>query len=52
VPSDIEIAREAILKPIGDIAARLGIPPESVENYGRSLQGPAPNSWWWCAATS
>jgi len=35
VPSDIEIAREAILKPIGDIAARLGIPPESVENYGR-----------------
>jgi formate--tetrahydrofolate ligase len=34
VPSDIEIAREAILKPIGDIAARLGIPPESVENYG------------------
>jgi formate--tetrahydrofolate ligase len=35
VPSDIEIAREAILNPIGDIAARLGIPPESVENYGR-----------------
>ncbi|HWS65652.1 MAG TPA: formate--tetrahydrofolate ligase [Steroidobacteraceae bacterium] len=35
MPSDIEIAREAILKPIGDIAARLGIPPESVENYGR-----------------
>jgi formate--tetrahydrofolate ligase len=35
VPSDIEIAREAIMKPIGDIAARLGIPPESVENYGR-----------------
>jgi len=35
VPSDIEIAREAILKPIGEIAARLGIPPESVENYGR-----------------
>jgi formate--tetrahydrofolate ligase len=35
VPSDIEIAREAILKPIGDIAARLGIPAESVENYGR-----------------
>ncbi|HMA00137.1 MAG TPA: formate--tetrahydrofolate ligase [Steroidobacteraceae bacterium] len=35
MPSDIEIAREAILKPIGDIAARLGIPPECVENYGR-----------------
>ena len=35
MPSDIEIARKAILKPIGDIAARLGIPPESVENYGR-----------------
>ncbi len=35
MPSDIEIARDAILKPIGDIAAQLGIPPESVENYGR-----------------
>jgi hypothetical protein len=30
VPSDIEIAREAILKPIGDIDARLGIPPETI----------------------
>jgi formate--tetrahydrofolate ligase len=35
VPSDIEIAREARLKPIGEIAASLGIPSESVENYGR-----------------
>ena len=35
MPSDIEIAREARLKPIGDIAASLGIPSESVENYGR-----------------
>src|SRR5207302_271608 len=35
VPSDIEIARRASLKPIVDIATRLGIPPESVENYGR-----------------
>jgi formate--tetrahydrofolate ligase len=34
LPSDIEIAREARLKPIGEIAAGLGIPPESIENYG------------------
>ncbi len=34
MPSDIEIAREARLKPIGEIAAGLGIPPESIETYG------------------
>jgi formate--tetrahydrofolate ligase len=34
LPSDIEIAREARLKPIGEIAAGLGIPPESIETYG------------------
>ncbi len=32
--SDIEIAQSAILKPIAEIAARLGIPAASVENYG------------------
>ena len=32
--SDIEIAQSATLKPIGEIAARLGIPAASVENYG------------------
>ncbi len=33
--SDIAIAQNAILKPIGDIAARLGIPLESIDHYGR-----------------
>ena len=32
--SDIEIAQSATLKPIVEIAARLGIPAASVENYG------------------
>jgi formate--tetrahydrofolate ligase len=34
VASDIEIAQHATLKPIGEIAARLGIPAASIENYG------------------
>jgi len=34
VRSDIEIAQSATLKPITDIAARLGIPAASIENYG------------------
>ncbi len=33
--TDIEIAQEAKLRPINDIAATLGIPDEAVENYGR-----------------
>ena len=33
--TDIEIAQEAKLLPINDIAASLGIPEEAVENYGR-----------------
>ena len=32
--SDIEIAQSATMKPISEIAARLGIPAGSVENYG------------------
>jgi formyltetrahydrofolate synthetase len=32
--SDIEIAQEAVLQHISGIAARMGIPPEAVENYG------------------
>ena len=32
--SDIGIAQNATLKPIGAIAARLGIPAASIENYG------------------
>jgi formate--tetrahydrofolate ligase len=35
VDSDIGIAQKAVLKPIGEIADRLGIPAESIENYGR-----------------
>jgi formate--tetrahydrofolate ligase len=33
--SDIEIARRAIKKPMGEVAARLGIPEEALEPYGR-----------------
>lgn len=33
--SDIEIAQEATMQPINDIAAKLDIPEEYVENYGR-----------------
>jgi formyltetrahydrofolate synthetase len=33
--SDIEIAQGAVLTGIHEIAARMGIPPEAVENYGR-----------------
>jgi len=34
--SDIQIAQKAKLKPIGEIAAKLGIPDEALELYGRS----------------
>jgi len=34
VTSDISIAQRATLKPITEIAARLGIPAASIENYG------------------
>src|SRR5829696_5536366 len=33
--SDLEIARQADLRPIEEIAAAAGIPPEAVEFYGR-----------------
>ena len=33
--SDIGIAQSATLKPISEIASRLGIPSDSIENYGR-----------------
>ena len=32
--SDIEIAREATMQPIGEIAEKLNIPPEHLYNYG------------------
>jgi len=34
--TDIEIAQQAKLKPISEIAARLGIPDEALEPYGRT----------------
>ncbi len=36
VPADIDIARDAKMLPIEAIAARLGIPDEHLERYGRS----------------
>ena len=33
--SDIEIARQADIRPIVDIASNLGIPEEYVETYGK-----------------
>src|SRR5215475_15953405 len=34
VPSDIEIAQAAKVKPIGEIAKKLGIPNEAISPYG------------------
>jgi len=34
VKSDIEIARASTMKPIVEIASKIGIPQESVLNYG------------------
>jgi formate--tetrahydrofolate ligase len=34
--SDIEIAQKAKMKPIGDIAAKLGIPDTAIEPFGRT----------------
>ena len=33
--SDIEIARESVLRPIGEIAAKLGLTEEEIELYGK-----------------
>ena len=35
IPSDIEIARNTQLRPITEIAAKLGIPEDALENYGK-----------------
>src|SRR6187549_604388 len=34
--TDIEIARQAKMKPIAEIAAKLGIPDDALEPYGRT----------------
>jgi formate--tetrahydrofolate ligase len=36
MPSDIEIAQAATLKPIGHIAKKLGVPDEALEPYGHT----------------
>jgi formate--tetrahydrofolate ligase len=36
VKSDIEVAREATMKPIGQIAARIGIPDDALVPYGKT----------------
>jgi formate--tetrahydrofolate ligase len=35
--SDIEIAREATMLPIGEVAASLGVPEEAVQPYGKHI---------------
>lgn len=35
LPSDLEIARAARIRPIADIAAAAGVNPEALEQYGR-----------------
>ncbi|SFL74053.1 formate--tetrahydrofolate ligase [Methylobacterium pseudosasicola] len=37
MPSDIEIARAATLKPIAQVAEKLGIPDSALHNYGKHI---------------
>jgi formate--tetrahydrofolate ligase len=37
MPTDLEIARAAPLRPIGDVAADMGVPPQFVEHRGREV---------------
>src|SRR5262252_603585 len=37
IPSDLDIARSALLKPLDDIAHELGIGPHLLEPYGGSV---------------
>ena len=34
--SDIEIARKATLRPLAEVAAKIGIPEAAIEPYGRA----------------
>ncbi|MEA4953630.1 MAG: formate--tetrahydrofolate ligase, partial [Aminivibrio sp.] len=45
VPSDIEIAQSAKLRPIVDIAEKLGIGEEDLELYGRYKAKVSPAVW-------
>ncbi|SON54814.1 Formate-tetrahydrofolate ligase [Hartmannibacter diazotrophicus] len=35
--SDIEIARSVTMKPIGEVATKLGIPDDALDNYGKHI---------------
>jgi formate--tetrahydrofolate ligase len=37
VKSDIEIARAASLRPIGEVAAKIGVPDSALNNYGKHI---------------
>lgn len=37
MPSDIEIARAATLKPIAAVAEKLGVPEDALHNYGKHI---------------
>ncbi len=37
LPSDLEIARDAVLEPLSDVAERMGIGPHLLEPYGESV---------------
>jgi formate--tetrahydrofolate ligase len=37
IPSDIEIAQAATLRPITDVAAELGLSPDAIDPYGRHM---------------
>ena len=37
MPTDLEIARSAQLRPIADVAAQLGIPETALHPYGRHI---------------
>ena len=37
MPTDLEIARSATLRPIDDVAADMGVPSGSVEHYGKQM---------------
>jgi formate--tetrahydrofolate ligase len=48
MPSSLEIAQSAVLRPIDEIAADLGLLPEEVEPYGRfkaKIDPPSSTGW-------
>ncbi|MCI6752790.1 MAG: formate--tetrahydrofolate ligase, partial [Selenomonas bovis] len=43
--SDVEIAQEATMRPIGEIAAKLGITDDELELYGKYKAKVTPETW-------